>query len=334
VRAPHRVGGYALQFLILLLGQVFLFGQPTLVTTPAPEPGPPSGQTRKDDRDDTDRSTAAPAAERSYDAHVLADDPVAYWTLDGSAEDATAAGRHDGAFRGGAPGRVSLPNGDTAARFDGATQFVEVPTSRAFSISTTGALTWEIWVRPDTLNFPETTNGYVDFLGKCAEYAPSCEWEGRFYGKAAGTARAGRISAYAFNPSAGLGSGDYWQGRPGTVRARQWLHVVAQYQTRSTPPGCDPTYPGTVKIWVNGVPQNFTEHAPTGCLSQYGVQPRAGDSPLTIGTLAEDSWFAGGIGKVAVYDRLLPASAVAAHYRLMTGQDPEGHCEDLCTLSG
>jgi hypothetical protein len=299
----------ALRLLVFVLGHVLLLGQSV---PPSPGEGP---------------------AGHGYDERVLADGPVAFWTLSATARDA-APGRHDGEYRGGEPRQVTLPNGDPAARFDGISQYVEIPTARAFSVTTTGALTWEVWLRPDTLDFPGAGKGYVDFLGKCAEYSPSCEWEGRFYGVAAGPDRAGRISAYAFNPTAGLGSGDYWQGTPGTLRAGQWVHVVATYQTRATPAECDPDFPGTVTIWVNGVPQNFADHEPTGCLSQYRVRPEAGDSPVRIGTLAEDSWFPGGIGKVAVYDRVLPESVIAAHYRIMTGRDPTGHCEDLCTLSG
>ena len=81
---------------------------------------------------------------------------------------------------------------------------------------------------------------------------------------------------------------------------------------------------------MNGVKWDHSSHGDTGCMSQYQVVPVAGDSPLDIGTMALDSWFAGAIGKVAIYDVLLDDVQIAAHYRAMTGMDPVGSCGDTC----
>ena len=107
-----------------------------------------------------------------------------------------------------------------------------------------------------------------------------------------------------FNPSAGLGSAADWQPSA-KLAAGKWLHVVAEYDTTATPSGCSSSYPGSINIWVNGVKQDLASHLPTGCMSQYKISPKAGSSPLNIGTMAMDTWFKGAIGKVAVYDRLL-----------------------------
>ena len=114
-----------------------------------------------------------------------------------------------------------------------------------------------------------------------------------------------------FNPSAGLGSGAYWQPTCGLIQAGQWYHVVGEYTTLSQPSGCQNAgqYPGAVNIWLNGVPWNQSRHGQTGCFSQYNVVPAANNSPLNVGTMAMDAWFQGAIGKVAIYDKLLVAGA-------------------------
>lgn len=68
-------------------------------------------------------------------------------------------------------------------------------------------------------------------------------------------------------------------------------------------------------------------------MGQYNVTPRANDSPINVGSMALDTWFAGAVGKLAIYDYLLSPSQVTAHYRAMTGQAPSGSCGNTCTLS-
>lgn len=271
-------------------------------------------------------------AQSSYDSLVLADHPVAYWAASSGTVDLTGHG-HTGSSVGGTAGTVSLPDGEAARTFDGVGQYVTVPSSSAFSIATTRALTWEAWIRPAVLQFPHSVGGYVDFMGKCASYSPTCEWESRMYDAVNSQNRPSRISAYAFNPSAGLGSAADWQPVSGLFAAGRWIHVVGEYQTTSTPSPCSPAYPGTLNIWVDGVKQNFAAHAPTGCMSQYSVLPRAGSSPLNIGTMARDSWFQGAIGKVAIYGSLLSQAQISAHFTAMTGLVPSGSCSSSCTLA-
>jgi hypothetical protein len=91
-------------------------------------------------------------------------------------------------------------------------------------------------------------------------------------------------------------------------------------------------YPGAINIWVNGVEWNHASHGDTGCMCQYGVVPIANSSPLNIGTMAMDTWFAGAIGKVAIYDHLLTPAQIATHYHVMTGKDPTGTCGATCSF--
>jgi hypothetical protein len=226
-----------------------------------------------------------------------------------------------------------MPNGDHAAGFNGSSEYLTVPSNASMSIPTTGNLTWEGWIRPGVLQFLRESGGYVDWIGKCANYSPTCEWEARMYDSSNLQGRCNRLSAYVFNSRAGLGSGADWQPTCGLLQAGQWYYVVGEYTTLSQPPGCPnaSSYPGSINIWVNGVEWNQPLHHPTGCMSQYAVVPTANASPLNIGTMALDTWFQGAIGKVAIYDYLLRPAQISNHYRVMTGAQPSGSCGTTCT---
>jgi hypothetical protein len=280
---------------------------------------------------------AGGATAASYDQIVLADHPVGYWAMTrpaGGGEPDLSGNGHAGTYKGGTPGLVSLPNGDQAADFNGSSQYLTIPSSASFSIPTTGNLTWEGWVHPDVLQFPNvSSDGYVDWMGKCADYGPTCEWEARMYDTTNPQNRCNRLSAYVFNPSAGLGSGADWQPTCGLLQAGEWLHVVGEYTTATQPSGCTNTamYPGSINIWVDGIPWSQSSHNPTGCFSQYNVVPQANDSPINVGSMAMDTWFQGAVGKVAIYSVLLTQAQITNHYEAMTGKQPSGSCGNTCT---
>src|SRR5205823_4076292 len=92
--------------------------------------------------------------------------------------------------------------------------------------------------------------------------------------------RTNRMSAYIFNPSAGLGSAADWQPNAGLIQVGKWIHIVGEYQTVTTPSGCSTVSPGSINIWVDGVKWSMANHFPTGCMSQYNVKPVANNSPL------------------------------------------------------
>ena len=276
-----------------------------------------------------------PDAGSSYDMVVLADHPVGFWRLShatGPEPDLSGHG-NDGIYHGGTPALATLPNGDPVVVFDGASEYLSIPSRASYSIPTTGSLTWEAWIRPDVLMFPHSTDGYVDWMGKCESYSPTCEWEARMYDAVNPQGRCDRLSAYAFNPTANLGSGADWQPTCGLFSAGDWLYVVGEYTTLSQPADCpvDARYPGSLNIWVNGVPWSQSSHSPTGCMSQYSVVPVANESPVNVGSMALDSWFAGAIGKVAIYDVLLSQAQIDRHYVAMTGAMPSGSCGNTCT---
>lgn len=274
-------------------------------------------------------SSSAPA---DYDALVLSARPAAYWAMTnpGGSEPDLSGNHHSGSYPKGGR-QTALPNGDTAADFDGVSQYMTVPSDPSFSVPTTHQLTWEAWIKPDVLQWSRRSDphsdGYVVWLGKCQDRAKSCEWEARLYSSS--DSRCNRLSAYAYNPSGGLGSGAYWQAACGFFKAGQWIYVVGEYQTLANPRQCS-TPAGTIDIWVNGVQWNASRHYPGGCMSQYKVAPVAGSSPLNVGTMALDSYFPGAVGKVAIYDRLLTGQEIASHYSVMTGMKPTGSCSDTC----
>jgi hypothetical protein len=276
-------------------------------------------------------------ATSNYDSTVLADGPVAFWDMNkqGGSEADLSGPAHAGTYHG-SPTLTSLPNGDQAANFNGSSQYLSVPSSADFSIPTTHQLTWEAWIKPSVLQWTASSDpnayGYVDWMGKCQDYSPTCEWEARMYSTTNPEGRCNRLSAYVFNPSAGLGSAADWQPQCGLLQAGQWLHVVGEYQTLTTPPGCNAAFPGSIDIWVNGVKWSFASHSPTGCMSQYSITPQTKSSSLNIGTMALDSWFPGTIGKVAIYNKLLSQAQINSHFTAMTGAAPSGSCANTCTI--
>jgi hypothetical protein len=273
------------------------------------------------------------AALSSYDEVISGDGPVAFWAMRdpyGIEPDLSGNG-NDGSYEGARPLFTAMPNGDPATDFNGA-EYLSIPSNASLSIPTTGSLTWEAWMKPDALEL-DYADGYVNWLGKCADYAPTCEWEARFFDSAGVQARRDRFSAYVFDPSAGSGAGADWQSGSDVLRECEWHHVVGEYTLLAQPADCPsaPSYPGSIDIWVDGVEWNQASHSPTGCMSQFDVAPVANDSPLDIGASAPDTLFDGAIGKVAIYPYVLDRDQIAAHYQAMMGAAPSGSCADVCT---
>ena len=274
----------------------------------------------------------------TYDQAVLGDQPVAFWDVSstGNSERDLTGNGNAGTYVGGALSTSTMPNGDQVNVFNGSNQYLSIPSNPSFSVPTTGNLTWEVWIQPTVLQFPHSdpaTGEYVDVMGKCEQYSPTCEWESRMYNAnpPGQTDRSSRMSAYIFNPTAGFGSGADWQPSAGVIQPGQWLHIVGEYTTLSQPSNCG-TPRGSINIWVNGVEWNQADHAPTGCMSQANVTPQANGSHLNIGTMAGDTWFQGAIGKVAIYNYLLTPAQITNHYQTMTGKQPTGSCGNTCTF--
>jgi hypothetical protein len=252
----------------------------------------------------------------AYDAAVLADGPVGYWTMansrTGSEPDQTGAGKK-GVYSGSLSGNGALPNGSAAATFSGE-QYLEVPDARSLRPATTGILTIEAWIRPDTLEFPhEESTGYVHWLGKAER--GQYEYSARMYSAGNAEGRGNRISGYSFNLSGGLGAGSYFQD---PVTPGDWIHYVLVINSTAS----SDKYPdGYTKIYKNGVLRDQDNLSIDG--DPIAAEP--GHAPLRVGTSDFESFFEGGIGKVAIYNHELPQSKIVQHYQLMTGNiSPSG----------
>src|SRR5262249_7441265 len=150
----------------------------------------------------------------------------------GTEPDLTGNG-HTGTYPNGTKALAALPNGDQAADFDGASQYLTVSSSAVFSIPTTGNLTWEGWIRPDVLQFPhdDGVDRSWDGRGRGKNLARWGEGKARLYSMVPPEPRRNRLSAYVFNPSGNLGSSADWQPAPGVIAAGAWYHVVGEYTT-------------------------------------------------------------------------------------------------------
>jgi hypothetical protein len=256
---------------------------------------------------------AAPTARSAYDTAVLDDRPVGFWHDDLGTD--VVGGRN--ATRVGGPGTATLPNGDTAPRFDGSRKYLEVADNNRWSLDTTGILTIEAWVRPSTLRFISAEKGkcYVHWLGK--GITGQHEWTLRMYSDlvptpCASDQRTNRVSVYAFNPDGGLGTGAYFQGGLDNVpvmKAGRWIHVVGIVNTRSK---SDAFPNGYVRIYRNGHLVNTRD-----LFSTVRVVPVNGTAPVRIGTRDFNSFFQGSIGKVALYDHEVLGKRLRAHYDIM-----------------
>ncbi len=236
----------------------------------------------------------------SYDSTVISDKPVAYYRLAGENVRNCVTDSYHGSYQN-SPSISNMPNGDSVSVFNGVNQYAEIPDNDAFSVPTTGSITIEAWLRPDTLQFPNSEAGdYVHWMGKGV--SGQHEYVSRIYSLSSAD-RPNRISGYSFNLSGGLGAGSYFQD---STTVGQWIHYAMVINTSGSG-----QYPGYVKIYKNGVLRD------QDTLAGYSIIPGNGTAPFRIATRDFNSYFQGAIGKVAVYNSELSAQRLLAHYNAM-----------------
>ncbi|QUQ64623.1 LamG-like jellyroll fold domain-containing protein [Kutzneria sp. CA-103260] len=107
--------------------------------------------------------------------------------------------------------------------------------------------------------------------------------------------------------------------REARLAADAGYHAALLCPYRTTlinPAAVSTTYPhGYTKIYRDGVLRDQDQLQISGSV----VTPRHGTAPFRVGTRDFASWFAGAIGKVAVYDVKLTAERIAAHTAAMKG---------------
>ncbi len=239
----------------------------------------------------------------SYDSVIIDDSPVAYFPFTESFKACDHTGNNHTGVYSTSINETTLPNGDKARLFD-QDHFVTVSDNDDLSISTTGKLTIEAWIRPDVLEFTKNEgSGYVHWLGKGD--SNNHEYLMRMYSYTNTESRPNRISGYTFNSSGGLGVGSYFQD---TLTSGSWIHTVLAINTTNT----SSTYPtGYTKIYKDGVQRDQDS------LSSLSIVPSNKNAPLRIGTRDFNSYFQGAIGKVAIYNYELTAFQVLEHYQTM-----------------
>lgn len=156
---------------------------------------------------------------------------------------------------------------------------------------------------------------------------PGAEWTLRFYPHHATSADPGcppnyrdnRLSAYAFAPTAGQGSGRHCGGGgtstcknaggtsaiDGGVTAGAWHSVVATYD-----PGDAMDTLAQAHLWIDGF--EVVQSSNEALYSAYAVTPGNTTTPLRIGAAPQENWgqFVGSIDEVAIFDRALSAAEI------------------------
>jgi hypothetical protein len=198
-------------------------------------------------------------------------------------------------------GAVGLQPSPVVLRFDGSSNYVEIPDHEDFSVSSAGGLTVAAWLRPDTLIFDRTEGaGYVYWLGKGQRGQQ--EWAFRLYSQDNTENRANRISFYLCNPEGRFGIGSYFQD---PLEAGQWIHVVGVVDGERT------------SIYKNGEFRKCDQYTGPGertCqryTSDLWIAPRHGLAPLRLGTRDLNSYFRGALAAVRVWNRPLSAADTA-----------------------
>ena len=208
----------------------------------------------------------------------------------GGSGGAGSSGRGGAIAGAGGTGGVPAAS-DGAPVFDGTSGYVEIPDDNLFSEPTSGGITVEAWMRPDSTAMPrDESGGYVHWMGKGV--SGQHEWVARMYQDGNSEGRENRISFYSFNLTGGLGAGSYFQD---TVTVGGWIHYAGEFDDVNT------------YIFKNGVLRDMDP------LSGYSIVPGNGTAPVRIGTRDFNSFFQGSVARVAIYSTRLPAATLVAH---------------------
>lgn len=258
----------------------------------------------KGDADDTDGGDGIEVS--AYDQAVLADRPVGYWLLSHEAMHDASGKNHHGTWHGVRTKTQDLPNGEKAIYFNGQDAYYEIPDVDHLEVSHKGVLTIEAWMSPGVLDYDKVEEGkdYIHWMGKGTPGQHS--WAARMYNKDSFREnRPQRISGYAFNLEGGLGAGSYFQE---SINVGTWIHYVLVINTNET----SSQYPtGYTKLYRDGVLKDQDK------LSDYNIVPGNGTAPTRIGTRDFNSFFEGGLAKVAIYDYELSSQEIRNHYQAM-----------------
>lgn len=234
--------------------------------------------------------------------------------------------------------------------FDGIDDYVRVPDSDDFSVSTAAGLTIAAWMKPGALTFPKTEGSntceqFVHWLGKGEGSGQNeqQEWTFRIYSlnpdcptadPAQRNPRQNRISFYVFNlrrPEGrmqNLGVGSFFQDPEEPVNAGDWIHVVgvAYYDATNDRNNRTAIYKnGELKDCDNyrGITGDQLDNIDSKMTCEIGrwdtgepivITPENGTAPLRMGTRDFRSSFLGGLTEVRIWNRPLTTKEVLSLY--------------------
>lgn len=229
----------------------------------------------------------------NYGIEVLADSPVGYWRMDEMVGAITAVDRSGNAFNGTYNGPTlgqtgPLADGSKAALFDGTNDYIDMGDVDTLEF-TNGNFSVEAWVK-----FTSTTTQQV-IIGKSAWTATTRGWT-----LLQASAGSGAIRFYAVNAASAVIADVTTTSQ---FNDNQWHHVVVTIPSGVASSG--------IKIYVDGSNQSVSAAGAGGTIDNPAVPFRIGGP--SDGTDPNYNWD-GYIDEVAVYNSVLSATRVSAHY--------------------
>ncbi len=246
-----------------------------------------------------DEGVSSEASTSAYAAAVLADGPLAYWRLDDApgkaALDSTGNG-HGGAFQGGVtlgvPGALADP-ADRAANFDGTTASLLIGLGVAVGGegTATGSFTYELWFRPTQLAAGARilSREYLDTDAASSSNGTEIAISGT---------DAGGVSGFMFRQYAG-GNVERMVASTQLPSTTTFTYAVVVYD--SLQKGLTLYVDGAV---VDSNHPNLTQ----------GYIPAVAELSWGATSIPLESFFAGDLDELAVYDKALTVAQVQAHY--------------------
>lgn len=208
---------------------------------------------------------------------------------------------HDG--QGGEGIASSVPTKDVGKigdgqNFDGVDDFISIPDTDDFSITTTCQFTWSTWLNLSAQNF-NPTGSYIRWIGK-GYSSGNWEWHSVIYDEDTGNQH--RLRYYNYGPSGGLGAGDY---STSSFTIDQWRYITGV----ST---CTDASHGNEWLYVDGIHTGIPQTWET-----YGFTYANGTAPFRIGNargIDGNDWFNGKLDEIRISNTSRPESWIKASY--------------------
>ncbi len=253
---------------------------------------------------------AAGSARAGYSDVILADSPIAYYSFDTAGnyvvEDDSGNGRVGGFVEGVTTGTEPATEliGGTSVEFDGATGKIQL--DGLFGGPEVSAQTVEAWIKPYTLD--------PDF--QCIVSATSTEYTHLM------VTNASTADPPWYCPPGTIRAAWYCDGRTASIvdsdaviPLNEWSHVVTVVDSS-----------GKTEVYINGTAAFHTVWGTPEAPFNSIIAPNT----LYIGAGWQGGrFFSGMIDEVAIYDKALTESQIAAHYAAATGGVVEPLAGDL-----